>query len=59
MLPPADFESTTSVPVVESTSCCRPGMGATGKAYGLDMADEMFELAEDNKRIGDLRTSSF
>ncbi len=34
-------------------------VGATGKAYGLDMTDEMLALAEDNKRKSGLQNVEF
>jgi len=34
-------------------------VGPTGKAYGLDMTDEMLELAEDNKRASGLGNVEF
>jgi arsenite methyltransferase len=34
-------------------------VGPTGKAYGLDMTDEMLELAEDNKRASGLSNVEF
>ena len=34
-------------------------VGPTGKAYGLDMTDEMFALAEDNKRTSGLANVEF
>jgi len=34
-------------------------VGPTGKAYGLDMTDEMLELAEDNKRTSGLANVEF
>ena len=34
-------------------------VGPTGKAYGLDMTDEMLALAQENKRSPGLKTSSF
>jgi arsenite methyltransferase len=33
--------------------------GATGKAYGLDMTDDMLALARENQRRRAWRTSSF
>ena len=42
--------SWTSAPAAGSTSCCRRGaVGPTGRAYGLDMTDEMLALANRNK----------
>ncbi|MCK7473373.1 MAG: hypothetical protein MZV49_07190 [Rhodopseudomonas palustris] len=39
--------SSTSAPAAASTCCCRPRrVGPTGKAYGLDMTDEMLALAQ-------------
>ncbi len=34
-------------------------VGPTGKAYGLDMTDEMLALAEENKRISGLTNVEF
>src|ERR1051326_8187800 len=34
-------------------------VGPTGKAYGLDMTDEMLALAEENKRKSDLTNVEF
>ncbi len=34
-------------------------VGPTGKAYGLDMTDEMLALAEENKRKSDLTNAEF
>ena len=33
-------------------------VGPAGKAYGLDMTDEMLALARENQRKAELRTSS-
>jgi len=38
-------------PAAASMFCFPPsGLGPTGKAYGLDMTDEMLALANENKR---------
>ncbi len=43
--------SSTSAPAAASTSCSPPSrVGPTGKAYGLDMTDEMLALANANKQ---------
>ena len=43
----------TSGPAAASTSSCRPaGSGPTGRAIGLDMTDEMLELARPQRRRG-------
>ena len=50
----------TSAPVAGSTCCCRrAGLDATGKAYGLDMTDEMLELARDNQRAAGVENVEF
>ena len=35
------------------------GVGPTGKAYGLDMTDEMLDLARENQKKSASKTSSF
>ena len=41
-------------------SCCRPsGSGPTGKAYGLDMTDQMLALAKENKRKAGVENVEF
>ena len=47
-------------PAAESTCCSRPaGSGETGKAYGLDMTDEMLELARRNQREAGVENVEF
>ena len=49
---PSSTRATASIwaPAAGSTSCCQPaGSAPTGKAYGLDMTNEMLELAGRNQ----------
>ena len=46
----------TSAQAVESTCCSSARrVGPTGKAYGLDMTDEMLALARENQKKGGRR----
>ena len=49
-----------SAPAAASMSCYRhPASGPRGKAYGLDMTDEMLALANENKRKAGVENVEF
>ena len=49
----------TSAPAAASTFCFRPAAWPLGKAYGLDMTDDMLALARENQRKAGAKNVEF